>query len=89
MSTWAQTQTSAPVAKNPCQKPDDYPSNLSSDTQRKAWQKTMDTYGTCIKTFIEEQRAITESATKSANDAVTEYNAVAAKAKEQIERLKQ
>lgn len=88
-TAWAQTPAAAPppIVKNPCVKPDEYPGGrVSTDTQRKQWQKTMDTYGACIKAFIEQQRAITESATKSANEAVTEYNAVAAKAKEEIQR---
>ena len=86
-AAWAQAPAApAPATvKNPCTKPDEYPGGrVGTDTQRKQWQKTMDAYGTCIKQFIEQQRAITESATKSANDAVAEYNAVAAKAKEEI-----
>jgi hypothetical protein len=91
-AAWSQTPAAAAAAttKNPCVKPDEYPGGrVSTDNQRKQWQKTMDTYGACIKTFIDEQRAITEAATKSANEAVGEYNAVAAKAKEEMQKSTQ
>ena len=33
-------------AKHTCDKPDEFPGKLASDTRRRAWQKTMDDYGT-------------------------------------------
>ena len=41
-----------------------------------------------MKKYADEQRTIAEAATKAGNDAVSEYNALAAKAKEAIEKTK-
>ncbi|HEV8502630.1 MAG TPA: hypothetical protein VGR63_13715 [Casimicrobiaceae bacterium] len=76
------------ASKNTCAHPEDYPGRLASDTRRKAWQKSMDEYGNCIKKFAADQRAIADAAVKAGNDAVEEYNAVANKAKEAIEKSK-
>ncbi len=76
------------IPKNTCEKPDEYPGRLASDQRLRTWQKTMETYGNCVKKYADEQRVIAEAATKAGNDAVTEYNALAAKAKEAIEKTK-
>ncbi|MEO6929122.1 MAG: hypothetical protein ABI190_08150, partial [Casimicrobiaceae bacterium] len=88
LPAFAQNSPSAANTKNTCDKPDDYPGHLASDQRLRGWQKTMETYGNCVKKYADEQRAIAESATKAGNDAVTEYNALAAKAKEAIEKSK-
>lgn len=76
------------VPKNTCSKPEEYPGHLASQTRVKAWQKQMDDYGTCIKKYTADQRAIADAAVKAGNDAVEEYNQVANKAKEAIEKSK-
>ena len=78
----------AAASKNTCARPEDYPGRLASDTRRKAWQKSMDEYGNCIKKYAADQRAIADAAVKAGNDAVEEYNAVANRAKEAIEKGK-
>ena len=85
MPAWGQ-----PVAipKNTCEKPDEYPGKLASDGMIKAWNKSMDTYGVCIKKFAADQKAIVDAAMKAGNDAVEEYNAAVNKAKEAMEKAK-
>ena len=77
------------IAKHACVKPDDYPGRLASDGSRRNWQKSMDTYGDCVKKFTTEQRLLADTAMKSANDAIEEYNAVITKAKEAVEKANQ
>jgi hypothetical protein len=92
LPTWAQSTPAggAPVAisKNTCDKPDEYPGKLASDNRRRAWQKTMDEYGACVKKYAADQRAIVDAAMKAGNEAVEEYNGVVNKAKEAIEKTK-
>jgi hypothetical protein len=76
----------ATISRNTCEKPEDYPGRLASDARRKAWQSSMDAYGACIKKYTADQRAIVDAAMKAGNDAVEEYNAVVAKAKDAIEK---
>ncbi len=85
MPAWGQ-----PIAipKNPCEKPEDFPGKLASDTMVKAWNKSMENYTVCIKKFATEQKAIVDAATKAGNDAVEEYNATVNKAKETMEKSK-
>ncbi|MEO6748145.1 MAG: hypothetical protein ABI294_00985 [Casimicrobiaceae bacterium] len=90
LPAFAQTSPSSSIVipKNTCEKPEDYPGKLASDQRLRGWQKAMETYGACVKKYADEQRTIAEAATKAGNDAVSEYNALAAKAKEAIEKTK-
>jgi hypothetical protein len=92
LPAWAQSPpasgSSVAIAKNTCDKPEEYPGKLASDTRRRAWQKTMDDYGTCVKKYAADQRAIVDAAMKAGNEAVEEYNGVVNKAKEAIEKTK-
>ncbi len=52
LPAWAQSTPAGAspvaIAKNTCDKPDEYPGKLASDNRRRAWQKTMEEYGTCV-----------------------------------------
>ncbi len=78
----------APVPKHSCVKPDEYPGNLASDTQKRSWQKEYVGYVDCLKKFIEEQQAIAEPHVKASNAAITEYNAGVKDYNAQIEKAK-
>lgn len=67
--------SSAPIPKPDCGKPDEYPGNLASDNQRRAWQKEYVGYIDCLKKFIEEQQALAEPHVKASNAAIAQYNA--------------
>jgi hypothetical protein len=89
MPAWGQAASpQVAIPKNTCEKPDDYPGRLASDTVIKGWTKSMSTYVDCIKKYVADQKTIADAATKSANEAVEEYNAVASKAKEATEKAK-
>lgn len=64
-----------PIPKHNCGKPDEYPGNLASDTQRRTWQKGYVAYVDCLKKFVEEQQALAAPHVKASNDAIEEYNA--------------
>ncbi len=92
LPAWAQSapsSSSIAISRNTCQKPDEYPGKLASDARRRAWQKTMDDYGACIKKYAADQRAIVDAAMKAGNDAVEEYNGVVTQAKEALEKAKE
>lgn len=92
LPAWAQTSStpssSVVIAKNTCEKPEDYPGKLASDTRRRAWQKSMDDYGACVKKYAADQRTIVDAAMKAGNEAVEEYNGVVTKAKQAMEKSK-
>jgi hypothetical protein len=92
LPAWAQSTpssgSSVAIAKNTCDKPEDYPGKLASDTRRRTWQKSMDDYGNCVKKYAADQRAIVDAAMKAGNEAVEEYNAVVTKAKDAMEKSK-
>jgi len=70
----APAATSAPVPRPACTKPGEFPGNLASDNQRRAWQKSYVEYVDCLKKFIGEQQALAEPHVKASNDAINEYN---------------
>ncbi len=80
--------SSAPVPKHNCTRPDDYPGNLASDTQKRTWQKDFVGYVDCLKKFISEQQAIAEPHVKASNAAIVEYNAGVKDYNAQIEKAK-
>jgi hypothetical protein len=67
--------TAAPIPKHNCGKPDEYPGNLASDTQRRTWQKGYVAYVDCLKKFVEDQQALAAPHVKASNEAIEEYNA--------------
>lgn len=89
-------QQSAPAApaaaaappKHACTKPGEYPGNLASDNQRKAWQKEFVAYIDCLKKFVEEQQALAKPHVEAANAAINEYNAGVKDYNSQIEKAK-
>ena len=92
----AQAQAPAPAAtsdanvtKPTCQKPGDVPGALSSDNQKRAWQKDYATWGDCMKKFISDQRALAEPYNKASNAAIDDYNATVKLYNDQIEKLKE
>lgn len=92
----AQTQVPLPapvvsdaaVAKHTCVRPGDVPGSLASDLQRRAWQKEYQTYGDCLKKFINDQRALAEPYNKASNTAIDEYNGAVKYFNDQIEKLR-
>ena len=89
-------QTTAPAApaastaampKPECgTKPGDYPGNLASDNQRRAWQKEYVAYIDCLKKFVEEQQALAEPHVKASNAAINEYNASVKAYNDQVQK---
>ena len=91
----AAAQTSAPAAsgaapppKPQCAKPAEYPGNLASDNQKRAWQKEYVAYIDCLKKFVEDQQALAEPHVKAANAAINEYNAGVKAYNETVQKAK-
>ena len=84
----APAATPAPSPKHSCAKPGEFPGNLASDNQRRAWQKEYVGYVDCLKKFIEEQQALADPHVKAANAAINEYNAGVKDYNEQIQKAK-
>lgn len=81
--------SSAPVPKPECgAKPGEYPGNLASDNQKRAWQKEFVAYIDCLKKFVEEQQALAEPHVKAANAAINEYNAGVKAYNDEIQKAK-
>jgi len=81
--------SSAPIPKPECgAKPGDYPGNLASDNQKRAWQKEYVAYIDCLKKFVEEQQALAEPHVKAANAAINEYNACVKAYNDEIQKAK-
>lgn len=74
--------------KHNCVKPDEFPGNLASDTQKRNWQKEYVGYIDCLKKFITEQQALAEPHIKASNTAINEYNIGVKEYNAQIEKAK-
>ena len=79
----------ANVAKPNCPKPGDMPGPLSSELQRRGWQRDYTAWGDCMKKFINDQRALAEPYNKASNAAIEEYNNQVKLYNDQIEKLKE
>jgi hypothetical protein len=97
VATAAFAQTPAPAApaapdpnvpKHACVKPGDLPGSLSSDLQKRAWQKEYVAYTDCLKRFIADQKALADPHLKAFNAAVDEYNDGVKKYNEAIEKAR-
>src|SRR5215813_4897693 len=78
----------APPPKHTCTKPGDYPGNLASENQRRAWQKDYVAYTDCLKKFISDQKAIADPHIKAYNAAIEEYNEGVRAFNEQVEKAR-
>jgi hypothetical protein len=76
------------VPKHACVKPGEVPGNLSSDLQKRAWQKEYVAYTDCLKRFIADQKALADPHLKAFNAAVDEYNEGVKKYNEAIEKAR-
>jgi len=76
----------ADVPKHNCTKPGEFPTSLSSDTQKRTFQKDYVAYTECLKKFALDQQRLAEPHTKAANDAATEYNAAVKTFNEAVEK---
>lgn len=68
----------APVATPPkpvhtCKKPEP-PGRLALDSQRKMFQRNLDTYRDCMQKFAADQQEIAKVAIEAGNGAINEYN---------------
>jgi hypothetical protein len=79
---------SAPVPKHSCGKPGEFPGNLASDAQKRAWQKDYVGYVDCLKKFITEQQALAEPHVKASNESINEYNSAVKAYNAEIEKAK-
>ena len=87
--TAAAPASSAPIPKPECgAKPGEYPGNLASDNQKRAWQKEYVAYIDCLKKFVEEQQSLAEPHVKAANAAINEYNAGVKAYNDEIQKAK-
>lgn len=85
----APAASTAPMPKPECgTKPGEYPGNLASDNQKRAWQKEYVGYIECLKKFIEEQQALAEPHVKASNAAINEYNASVKSYNDQVQKAK-
>ena len=81
--------SSAPVPKPECgAKPGEYPGNLASDNQKRAWQKEFVACIDCLKKFIQDQQALADPQVKAANAAINEYNAGVKAYNDEIQKAK-
>ena len=84
----AAAQTPAPaapiVAPNTCVKPE-YPGKPASEPRVTAFNRDFKAYGECVKKYVDQNKAIAEAATTSANRAIDEYNTYTAEIKAKIE----
>lgn len=72
----AHAQTPSPTVppKAKCTKPEDFPGKLASERRIKEWQGQYNEYGACVKKYVDEMRALSDAALKSANEVVDEFN---------------
>ena len=84
----APAKSAAPTPKHNCVKPSEFPGNLASDNQRRAWQKSYVDYVECLKTFVKEQQALAEPHVRASNEAIEEHNNAIKDYNSQIEKAK-
>ncbi|HEV7413758.1 MAG TPA: hypothetical protein VGP14_08880 [Casimicrobiaceae bacterium] len=72
------------VAPNTCVKPE-FSGRLASDPNMTTFNRQFKAYGDCVKAYVEQNKAIVEAATASANRLVDEYNSYTAEVKAKIE----
>ncbi|MEO8536894.1 MAG: hypothetical protein ABI533_05160 [Betaproteobacteria bacterium] len=84
----APAAVAAPALKHACAKPGEFPGNLASDNQRRAWQKSYVDYTDCLKKFINDEQALAEPHVKASNDAINEYNAGVKAYNAEVEKAK-
>ena len=94
LSLAAAAQTPAPtpapagaapiVAPNTCVKPE-YPGKPLSEPRVTAFNRDFKAYGECVKKYVDQNKAIAEAATTSANRAIDDYNTYTAEIKAKIE----
>ena len=82
-STATMAQTAAPTASPDtkganCGKPEPHPGRLSSDNQRRQWNKQLTTWQDCMKQYVTDVQARADKAVKEANAVVAESNAAVA-----------
>lgn len=80
---------SADVPKHNCGKPGEFPNNLTSDNQKRAYQKEFVAYTDCLKKFAQDQQKLAEPHAKAANDAANEYNTAVKAFNEAVEKSKE
>jgi hypothetical protein len=80
----ADADTAVVVAPNTCVKPP-FSGRLASDPNLTIFNRQFKAYGECVKKYVDQNKAIANSATAAANRAVDEYNAYTAEIKEKIE----
>jgi len=84
----APAASSEPIPKHSCAKPDEFPGNVATDTQKRTWQKNYVAYVDCLKKFITEQQALAEPHVKASNAAIAEYNSGVKEYNAQVEKAK-
>ena len=82
--TPAPTTAATPVAQNTCVKPE-YPGRPASEARVTAFNRDFKAYGECVKKYVDQNKAIADAATASANRAIDEYNTYTAEIKAKIE----
>jgi hypothetical protein len=82
--TPAPTAAASAVAPNTCVKPE-YPGRPASEARVTAFNRDFKAYGECVKKYVDQNKAIAEAATTSANRAIDEYNTYTAEIKAKIE----
>jgi hypothetical protein len=89
-SLGAAAQTPAPAGAAPivapitCVKPE-YPGKPASEPKVTAFNRDFKAYGECVKKYVDQNKAIADAATTSANRAIDEYNTYTAEIKAKIE----
>ena len=79
------TAAAAPlVPASTCVKPE-YPGKPASEARVTAFNRDFKVYGECVKKYVDQNKAIAEAATTSANRAIDEYNTYTTEIKAKIE----
>lgn len=85
---FAVAQDAATVAKPSCNKPQ-YPGRLASETQKKSFNKDVETYAACIKKYVTDQQKLADDHIKAANAAAADYNNAVKELQTEIDKAKE
>ncbi len=69
----AAAQDAAGVAKPSCKRPE-FPGRLASESQKRTFNKDIESYAECIKKYVADQQKIADDHIKAANQAAADYN---------------
>ena len=84
----AAAQDAPAVPKPDCKRPE-FPGNLASDNQKRAFGKDVKAYGECIKKYVAAQQKEADLHVKAANEAAAAYNSAVKELQAEIDAAKE